>query len=298
MKMDMLRFVGAESVDFPLLGAEESGPFVLKGAEGLGPPEVTVRLARTVLERAVYQGKTGSLRQITILVGLQPDWDVGQTPEELRTTLYSLLTPKYGQMVQAQIMHQGVVKAFAQGHISKMEPALFTKDPAVQIVLDCDYPYFLAANSVIQDPAQSSVGAIPDDPATPGVDETDPGIRSFEVINDGTAPAGFRMGVILRANVGTSLVLSDGDPRGQKIQIDGINWLAGDRLMIDTRPGSRGVFRGVQGGALVSALNNLNAAVSEWMTLYRGNNILHLNTSAFDWDPAYRFLHQPAYWGV
>ena len=282
MKMDMLRFIGAKSVDFPILGADPSGPFVLKGAEGLGPTEINVRIARTVLEKGLYQGKSPNLRQITVLVGLQPNWDTGQTAEELRTELYSLLTPRYGQMVRAEVRHQGVVKAYAQGQVSKMEPAMFTNDPAVQIVLDCDYPYLLAPDVVTQTPVQTTVGDI----------------RAFDVINDGTAPSGFKAGFVLMANVGTSLVLSDENPLGQKIQIDGINWLAGDRFVVDTRAGSRGVWRGAGGGALVSVLNNLNGAVSEWIQLYGGDNRLLLNTTAFDWDPADNFSHQPAYWGV
>lgn len=282
MKMDLLRFVGATNVDFPILGADPSGPFVLKGAEGLGPPEINVRLAKTVLEKALYQGKSPTLRQITAVVGLQPDWDTGQTAEELRTQLYSLLTPRYGEMVRAEIVSEGVVKAFAQGHISKMEPVIFSKDPAVQIVLDCDYAYLLHPATVVQQPVQSASG----------------GIRAFDVENDGTAPSGFKADFILMANVGNSLILSDEDPRGQKIQIDGINWLAGDRFVVDTRPGSRGVWRGPGGGALVSVLNNLNAAVSEWMALYGGDNRLLLNTTAFDWGPEFQFRHQPAYWGV
>lgn len=282
MKMDNLRFVGAESVNLPIIGADPSGPFVLKGVEGLGPPEINVRMARTVLEKAIYQGKSPVLRQIIAVVGLQPDWDTGQTAQELRTTLYSLLTPRYGQMVRSEIVSEGVVQAYAQGHISKLETALFTKDPAVQITLDCDYAYLLDPNQVTQTPVQSTVG----------------GIRAFDVLNNGTAPSGFKAGFTLMANVGSSLVLSDENPLGQKMQIDGINWVAGDRFVIDTRPGSRGVWRGAGGGALVSVLNNMNAGVSEWLALYGGDNRLLLNTTAFDWDPEYNFTHQPAYWGV
>lgn len=280
--MDLLRFTGASVVNFPILGADPSGPFVLKGADGLGPVEVTVRMGKTVLEKAIYQGKSPTLRQVIAVVGLQPNWDTGQTAEELRTILYGLLTPRYGQLVRMEVVSDGVVQAFAQGQISKMEPALFTKDPAVQITLDCDYGYLLAPAVVTQTPAQSTVG----------------GIRGFTVDNDGTAPAGFKAGFILRANVGTSLVLKDDNPLGMKFQVDGINWQSGDRFVIDTRPGSRGVWRGAAGGALVSALNNMNAGVSEWMYLYPGDNLLTLNTTAFDWDPAYNFAHQPAYWGV
>jgi hypothetical protein len=297
MKMNMLRLRGAQTVDLPLLGADPSGPFVLKGAEGLGPPEVTVRMSRTVLEKALYQGKSVALRQIVALVGLQPDWDVGQTAEELRTVLYSLLTPRYGQMIKAEIVNDGVVQAFAQGQISKMEAALFTKDPAVQITLDCDYGYLLKPTTIVQEPPQRQIGVIVDDPGTPE-NEANPGLRAFDIENDGTAPSGFKMGVILRANVGTSLILADENPQGQKFQVDGINWIAGDRFVIDTRPGTRGVWRGAAGGNLVSVLNNMNAGVSEWLSLYEGDNTLTLNTTAFDWDPEFQFRHQPAYWGV
>lgn len=280
--MNLLRFRGAESVDFPILGADPSGPFVLKSAEGLGPTDINVRMGRSVLEKATYQGKSPSLRQITVLIGLQPNWDEGQTAEELRTVLYGLLTPRYGQMVKAEIVNNGVVQAYAQGHISKMEPALFTKDPAVMIVLDCDYGYLLSPNTIVQAPVQTTVG----------------GIKAFDILNEGTAPAGFVAGFDLMANVGTTLVLADENPLGQKMQIDGIDWLAGDTFIIDTRPGYRGVWRKAGGGGSVSVLNNMNAAVSEWIHLYGGNNRLTLNTTAFDWNPTHKFAHQPAFWGV
>lgn len=281
--MEMLRFVGAESVDFPIIGAQPSGPFILKGVDGLGPTDVTVRLAKTVLEKAVYQGKSAALRQITAVVGLQPNWDIGQTPGDLRRTLYKLLTPRYGQMLKCEVVDEDdEVVAFAQGQLSKLEPAMFSKDPAVQLVMDCDYAYLLSPTEVEQAPVQVNVG----------------GIRGFDVENDGDAPSGFKAGFTLMANVGTTLVLSDENPTGQKMQIEGINWLAGDRFVIDTRPGSRGLWRGPGGGALVTVLNNMNAAVSEWIQLYGGTNRLLLNTTAFDWDPVFNFVHQPAYWGV
>ena len=282
MKMDMLRLIGATSVDLPIFGATASGPFVLKGADGLGPPNITVRFGRTVLEKAIYQGKYPNPRQIIAAVGLQPDWDTGQTVEELRTVLYGLLTPRYGQMVRAEVVSNGVVKAFAQGHISKFEPSMFSKDPAVLITMDCDYGYLLSPDVVEQEPVQSTIG----------------GIRGFDVQNDGTAPSGFKAGFILRANVGNTLVLSDENASGMKFQVDGIDWQSGDKFLIDTRPGSRGCWRGAAGGAYVSCLNNMNALVSEWLYLYGGDNTLLLNTTAFDWDPAYNFAHQPAYWGV
>lgn len=282
MKMNSLRLVGATSIDLPLLATASSGPFVLKGAEGLGPPEITVTIAKSVFEKGLYQGKSSSFRQVTVLLGLLPDWDVGQTAGELRTQLYGLLTPRHGQMVRVEVVYNGVVQGYAQGQVSKMEAAMFTKDPAVQIVIDCDYPYLLKPSNVVQKPAQRAVS----------------GIRAFDIVNEGTAPSGFKMGVILRSNVGNTLVLSEENPLGSKIQLDGINWEAGDRLVIDTRPGTRGIWRGSGGGNLVSAIKSLNGAVSQWFQLYEGANTLLLNTAAFDWDEVVNFRHQPAYWGV
>ncbi len=286
MKMDKLRFVGRNTVDFPLIGADVSGPFILKGVDGLGPPDVVVRMGKTVLEKAMYQGKSTTLRQMTAVVGLQPDWDAGQTPEELRTQLYGLLSPKANQMIKVQVMFEGVVQAFAQGNISKMVPVLFSKDPAVQIVMDCDYGYLLAPTTVEQIPDAYDWGG------------EEPDSRAFDVINEGTAPSGFKMGVVIQDSPGSTLVLSTGD-LSQVLQIDGIVWLSGDLFLIDTRPGSRGIWRSTGGGLYTSILNNLNASVSEWIYLEgAGINTLVLNTTAFDWNPIYNFEHQPAYWGV
>lgn len=282
MKMDMLRFVGASTVDFPIIGADPSGPFILKGVDGLGPPPINVRMLRTVLEQALYQGKSASLRQVVAVVGLAPDWDEGQTPADLRGMLYSLLTPKFNQLVQCQIRYEGEQVAFCQGQISKLEPAIFSKDPAVQITLDCDYALLLSPSNVIQQPVQSTVN----------------GIRAFTVENEGSGPAGFKLGLTLMANVGTTLTLQHNDPNSSVLQIEGINWVAGDRLVIDTRPGSRGVWRGAGGGTLVSVLNNLDASLSEWLYLHGGDNQLTINTTAFDWDTLVDFRHQPAFWGV
>jgi hypothetical protein len=284
VKMDMLRLVGSETVELPILGADASGPFVFKGADGLGASDVVVQMGKTTLEKAFYQGKSTTLRQITVVVGLQPDWEEGQTPGDLRDLLYRLLTPRYNQMVRAEVWADDEQQAFAQGQISKMEPAMFTKDPAVQITLNCDYGYLLAPETVTQIPTQETVG----------------GARKFIVENDGTAPAGFVMGVVLTDAVGTlRLANIDALGNGAKMQIEGISWAAGDRFMIDTRPGSRGVYRGAAGGALVSCLNNINATISEWPYLYAGDNELEFNfPDAFDWDTAYYFQHQAAYWGV
>lgn len=284
MKMDSIRIIGSSSITLPVAGESTAGPFVLRGAEGLGPPEVNVKFARTTLEQAVYQGKSPSLRQIVLVIGIAPDWNSGQTVEELRTQLYSLLSPNSGIKIRLDIMHAMSVQGYAQGHISKFEVGLFTANPAVQITLECDYPYFIHPFMITQSPGSTPYG----------------GNREFIIQNSGTAPSGFRAGFVIGNAIDTSqsLVLSTNNPLGPKLQIDGVAFASGDEFILDTRSGSRGVWKRPSDGSMGSILNNMNASVSEWVQLHGGDNVLRLNVSGFSWVPTINFQHQPAYWGV
>lgn len=283
MKFDAIRLTGASVIDLPLIGVDASGPFVLKGADGLGPTEINVRMTDTTQEGAVYQGRRPRNREIVLRVGLQPDWDIGQTASELRTVLYDLLTPKSNDMILVDLMLNGAPVARAWAQVSTLETAIFTQDPEVQITLPCDYPYFLAINPVEQIPTR--VTGTTDTVAT--------------VQNVGTAPSGFWMGLTLQENKTGDFIVTTGDG-SQKVTIKNISWAAGDRFIIDTRPGQRNVWRSYVDGAgnrqTVSILANLTAD-SDWLYLHRGTNNINLNITAFDWYLS-GVMHTPAYWGV
>lgn len=280
MKFNKNRLVGASNVDLPVVGADPSGPFILKSVDGLGPPEVDVSIANTVQEGGVYQGRRPRNRQHTLRVGLQPEWDIGQTAEELRTTLYGLLTPPYGNMVLHQIMQDNVVVSQASGHISKFETAIFTKDPEVQITLDCTHPYLLAPALVSQNPAKTASA----------------GQTLFDVVNTGTAPSGFKLEIVFTGAFAGPLQIADDSPQGQYMEISGA-WVGGDKLTVDTRPGLRGVWKTPSGSSVAfSILNNLSGS-SPWLALHGSNNELRINTTLFDWT-GLGFSHTPAYWGV
>ena len=280
MKFNKIRLLGVTNVDLPIVGADPSGPYVLKIADGLGPPNRTLFRNKTTQEGGVRQGSRAEDRQATMIVGLQPDWDTGQTAEELRSELYGLLTPPFGLPVGMHLMLGDTVVGVAQGDISAMETAIFSSDPAVQIVLDCDYPYFLGPALIYQLPDKGIVS----------------GKSYIDVENDGTAPAGFWMKLVLQETVAGSLILSDNSAFGQSMEIKG-PWNAGDIFEIDTRAGQRGVWRDPSGaGGKASTLNDLTAA-SPWIQLHKGPNRLLLNRTAFDWEGD-GFGHTPAYWGV
>ena len=280
MKWDKLRLVGATNVDLPVLGADPSGPFILKGVDGLDPPPVDVAFARARGQRGVRQKRTPQYRQIVAEIGLQPDYNTGQTSADLRNTLYGLLTPKYDQMVKAQIMLGTSVIAEAQGDISNLEASIFTKDPEVQASLDCDSAYLIAPTAINQLPTRSIVS----------------GQTALDITNPGDAPTGFYIRFTLQETLSGSLRLSEDSAFGRTIEISGPH-AAGDTILIDTRPGQRKVSRIPSGqSGEVSILNNVVEG-SPWLMLHGGANRLLLNATLFDWY-SQGFTHTPMYWGV
>jgi hypothetical protein len=278
VKWDKLRFVGASNVDLPILGADPSGPYILKGVEGLDPPPVDVVYAKVRGQRGKRQTREPQYRQVVALLGLQPEYDSGQSASDLREEVYGLLTPKFGGVVRAQVMLGNTVICEAVGDLSNIDASIFTKDPEVQITLDTDYGYLLKPTVVKQTPVKQVSGA-----------ET-----LFVVDNEGNAPAGFFIEFTLQS-AAASLILRDESPTGEKIEIAGPH-AAGDAFIIDTRAGLRKIDKIPSGQAKRSVLNDMSDT-STWLQLHGGDNTLRLNVTAFDWRGD-AFVHTPAYWGV
>lgn len=282
MKINKLRFIGGQTVDFPMVGADPSGPFILKAVDGLGPPKVTVNVKQTILEGGVYQGRKADNRQVVGRIGLQPDWDVGQTPEELRVVLYSLLTPMPDQDIVMQAMSNNTVVAQVTGQISSIEPSIFTKDPEVQLTLDTFSPYLIAPSPIIESPAKTNNG----------------GNGYFNIDNVGDAPAGFKLTLAFTAAVTSNVQISLGDaPYIKAMTLAGVDWVAGDKLVIDTRDKQKGVWRINSGSSTLHTILNSLTDQSPWLLLYGGTNHFFVNTTAFDIPPN-GFEHTPRYWGV
>lgn len=281
MKFTKLRLVGATNVDLPIIGADASGPFVLKSADGLGPPDIVVSIGQTTQEGGIYQGRKAQNRQVVMLVGLQPEWEIGQSSEDLRTTLYGLLTPKFGELIQMECWNDNVLVAKAEGQFSKFEAAIFSKDPAVQLTLDCTHPYLQSPSLLFQNPAEGVSG----------------GKTWFDVENVGTAPSGFMMSVQFTNTFTGAVTINDnGGPTGEYFSVNRA-WTAGDKLILDTRPGQRGVWRTPSGSSAVQSILGDMDIFSTWLQLYNGTNRLWINNVNFDWL-APGFGHTPAYWGV
>lgn len=279
MKWNKLRLVGASNVDLPVLGVDPSGPFILKGVDGLDPPNRDVGYAKMVAEGSVRQAKRAQERQVVALVGLQPDWDTGQRAEELREDMYGLLTPHFDQQVKVQIMMDNTVLAEAKGDVSNIDASIFVKDPEVQVTIDCDHAYLFAPAATVLLPTRTVSGAN----------------TLLDISNPGTAPSGFSLSFTLQQAVNT-LVLAENDPLGRQMTLNGA-FVAGDTIIFDTRFGQRKISRIAAGTNTEKSILNMLDGNSPWLTLHNGNNQLRLNVNTFDWY-GNGFLFTPAWWGV
>jgi hypothetical protein len=281
MKYDKIRLVGANTVDLPIQGADPSGPFILKAVDGLGPTERDSNIAQAANETGVRQGAIAHNRQVVARIGLQAAWDIGQTAEELRSTLYGLLAPKYGQPVVLQLMSGATVKAQCQGDISKFEVAIFAKDPEVQITLDCDSPYLVAPEIVYELPVLSPYS----------------GRTLMTINNPGDAPSGFWMSVKFGEALAAPFILQENDVLGRQLAINKAAWAVDDILTLDTRIGTRMVSKfKASNGVTSNQMGNISPTTT-WLQLYGGINQLIFPVDTFTFN-GNGFGYLPRWWGV
>lgn len=263
-----IRLIGLSTIDFPISGTTTADPYILKSADGLGPPDIDVFIANTRSAGGVYQGKRTQSREIVLSIGLNADYSIGQTVSDLRNTLYGLLTPSFEDIITIQLMDEDEVLFQTTGSVKKLEISPFAKDPSVQVTIPCVQPYF---------DGPSVIHVIPASKAAP------------VITNLGTAPTGFRMGVLFTAPV-TNWTLSDSS--GGKMEIT-YSFLSGDLLVINTNPGSRGIW--LTRSAVTTNIIYALSSDSLWYMLHGGANTFATNSQTFDWDDVY---YRPVYWGI
>jgi hypothetical protein len=268
MRLTKLRLNGLAVVDLPIIGATPQDVYILKGVDGLGPPEIEVRIGDTLNAGGVYQGRRAQNRQIVALIGLNPDYSAGQVPADLRTSLYGMLSPSADDAITVQIVDDEDVVASTTGYVSKIEINPFSDKPEVQMTIDCDKQYFEAPGQLFLSP---------DSKPSPVID------------NVGTAPTGLHMELQFTADV-TNWTITH--ISGRKMEIN-YAFLTGDLLEIDTRPGQRGIWV-----TRVGVRTNIIWALSSdsiWHMLHGGANNFATSSSSFDWGDVY---YLPQFWGI
>jgi len=268
MNFTKLRLKGLTTVDLPIKNATVNDPFILKAADGLGPPEIDVFVAKTRDLGGYYKGRQTQYREPVLRIGLNANYKTGVMVSDLRSQLYGLLTPNSSEEIQLVIVDGNNELMFTSGYVKKLEIVPFNVTPEVQLTMSCLDTYF-----------QAPVGIHV---------ETYPG-AAFQVLNQGSAETGLYFQITITQGLSWLIVT---DARGNALKINYI-FQANDVLTVDTRPGSRAITV-VRGGVTQNIIYSLTTD-SSWVYLYGGLNALTFSTANFTWNDLY---YIPQYWGI
>lgn len=283
MKFDQIILTGSKSITLFDLNSPRSTPYTARTIEGLDPTDVDVTLAQTSGGTGVYIGRREQLREIVANISMNPNYFVGETVEALREELYLMNPVNEDASLDFRLMFEGDEVAIAPVYIKRVETAVFSKDTILQLVLASTSGVFKRRNPIsVTDPPLDKVNPV------------------FN--NAGTAMTGFRVEVDILADT-TKFGLRQAVPTDeitiQKVPDEPNLLLAGDRLVIDTNIGYRGVWR-KRAGVTTSLIGSMTME-STWLSLYPGDNTLEVlldpatHASTIDWA---LYEHTPSYRGV
>lgn len=258
--------------------------YILKGTTGLSSPSVTVNLQKTLLSGSFHTGSRANEREVTLEFILNPDRSKGHTPEYLRDEIYQHILAGQNPNESTTLTLVGSVDvASVECYISNVEADLYTKEPVMQLTLQCVSPYFESVN-VKEVTAE-----------TPKAGE----LMRFEVFNPG-APVGFVLNTVTAESVTYFGVFSD--TTGQGVQVSQLD-------PISPTPSKSGfTFDSTEKGRDIR--HNYTTSSSyyrhvydkvmmeqfAWVYLAPGKNVIRAGSKANAENASLRF--RPRYWGV
>lgn len=263
MRLSKINLTSDEVIEFKIDGASPSDPYLLKGADGLGPTEVP-----RAVDRGIVSSGGPLSRSMVIRAGLNPDYGTNQTVDDLRTDIYRLLAYADDGMVTVGLYEGAAVHSAVTAYVSKIEVVLFDKEPVIQITLDCDGAYFVGTTEEVETWVDKS---------------------SWSITNPGTARTGFELSVEFTTAHASGWTLS----RGSSDLFFDWSFDAGDILSVGTQENSRYVLLD-RSGVVSNIIESLTAS-RVWLDLVPGVNAFSASDTNYT-NQEIRFY--PRYLGV
>jgi hypothetical protein len=270
---DAIRLSGLTDIEIPIIGSSVSEPFQVTAIDGLGPPELELLLAETHTPGGIYVNRRAQGREIVILAGLNPNYQLGQTVSDLRYMLYGLLSP--GQdirdVVTVFLLLDNVPVVKTTGYVKNIEVVPFNKEPQIQITISCLSPYLAAL-----EPKNITNNIL--------------GASSWTIDNVGRAPTGISFEAQF---VDSAKMFEIWVTDGVKMTFNA-HFEIGDVLVVDTNESSR--FIGLKKGGVYAQYLEILSNDSQWLYLYGGIHTINIrHQSNISW---LKFEYLLQYWGI
>ncbi len=268
-----------EMMSFGLGLGEGSNRYLVRSIVGLDAPELVPRFyAHGQTTGTAFFDLGMKPREIVMLVEINPSFVLGETHGEVRDRMYRAIAANRSGVIRLELMSGATTVAQISGHIVKFEASHFTKNPQVQITLQCTDPLFRAINPV-------------------QLTEADMGTGPTFLVPDSlsTAPHGFSMQLTLDAASDYITIQDEGvgfDTTFIVAPTDG--FLEDDVLYFSSEPSNKYVYR--DRASVITQLVDVIAPSSVWPVLFPGANNLTIVEAAFLTVDSLEYY--PAYWGV
>lgn len=225
--------------------------YLVKDIEGLGPVNAALTSSSMAqVDGAQFQSARRDIRNITMKLGLKPDYSVDSV-QSLRANLYAYLLPKAN--VKLGFYLDDILYAITSGQVETFDNPLFVQEPEADISILCYDPdlYGSAVNLSTHTQADS--------------------VTTTLIQYAGTSDAGFIFTLSINRSV-SDIRITNTTPDGvqRTLEIVG-SFVSGDILTINTIPGSKKITRTRAG--LVTSVLYYKTSVSTWPFFQNGDNL-------------------------
>lgn len=293
--IDLLAKNGSRSINFGFRDPGNRLPYQVKSVTGLDADEIINHFAgNSSSDSTSFNTPTLVKREVSLLLGLNPDWGINRTFSDLRDDLYRLIGSCPSGMVWIRFNYgtsedDSHVKAVLLGRISKVEANHFVERPEVQLTITAeDYP-MLQANSLTEI----------DDPSWVARTQVATEALHLEDLVS-TAPHGLYAEFEFTASTTNFKMEGLSYLEGLNFEIDSFSFQDNDLLYLSSQPDNRYVY--VKRGSTITHLVDKVTAASVWPVLYPGSNFYTWRTGTLEGTSSRAICRQIAwtstFWGV
>lgn len=249
----------------PIGVPSSSQDYFIKDIDGLGPTDAILAMSSFAdYDGAVFHGGRLNQRIITMKIGYSPNYKLNKGIGQLRKQAYTWFPPK--MRVGLYINDLDRPRVYIFGYVEKIEPAIFAKEPEMQITIVCEEAYFATVALITLE----------------GVANTPININNEDY---GDAPTGFTLTMRPTANFSRLDIRNGRDPN----IVIAYPFASGDIIKISTVPGNKSATV-TRGGEMTPLLDRLVDSTVQ-MTLgppAKTFNVVTANATPVKFDVVFR----------
>lgn len=262
MSIDKVEVTNSQGNLLTLTLEDTSNGYIVEEIDGLDPVKSTVVSSSfATMDGQQYQASSRDIRNITILLGYDPDYNTDQTVRQLRNDLYPFFMPNQQEISLKFYMTDGLTVVI-NGRVESFEAPLWAQEPTASISILCMNPDLVDPTLVQMHSTFATTDTVP-----------------HLVHVDGTMPTGLTSLSFTAGRVLDGFSIYQADPSGDlhTMQITAPIQVA-DVIQMCTIKGQKSLTL-TRAGVTTSILWAVSPQ-SVWVLLQPGDNTMYLNASS------------------